>query len=133
MIVEEGTHTSDVGGGLHLMGEWHGCQAPLRLFADVDEVRHACIDAATAANLTVVGDRFHVLPDQGVTGMVLLAESHLAIRTWPQAAKVALDVFVCNHRDDNRDKARILFAGLHQLYRPTREELFQVRRGGAMA
>ena len=130
MIVEEGPSPDEVGGGLHLMGEWHACQGPRILLESLVHVREACVAAVNQAGLTVVGDRFFPLPDGGVTGTVLLAESHLAIRTWPPEATVALDVFVCNHTQDNRAKARVLFDLVRRSYRPLREELLQVRRGG---
>ena len=46
--------------------------------------------------MTVVGDSFHQFEPQGVTGTVLLAESHLAIHTWPEQGFVTIDVYVCN-------------------------------------
>lgn len=118
------------GGGLHLMAEWYECGAAHGLMAVEQLVRSACVAATEAAELTAVGDRFCVLDDGGVSGMVLLAESHLAIRTWPATAGVALDVFVCNHRADNRQKARTLYDLLRAQYRPGRENLLQVGRNG---
>lgn len=131
MFLEESPGIEEVGGGLHLMAEWHACQGPRILLESVVHVRAACIAAATDARLTVVGDRFFAAADGGVTGTVLLAESHLAIRTWPPEATVALDVFVCNRTHDNRPKAHALLELVRGAYRPGWEELLQVRRGGA--
>ena len=55
-----------------------------RVHARRRAARSVCIDAVAAAGLTVVGERFHQFEPQGVTGTVLLAESHLAIHTWPE-------------------------------------------------
>jgi S-adenosylmethionine decarboxylase proenzyme len=133
VIVEDVPCSDEPGGGLHLMGEWHECQGPRLLLESLSHVRAACLAAANEANLTVVGDHFYPLPDGGVTGTVLLAESHLAIRTWPPEAQVALDVFVCNRTHDNRAKARAVFELVRRAYRPRREEMVQVRRGGLAA
>jgi spermidine synthase len=130
VILEETPYGDDGGRGLHLMGEWHECQGPRLLLESLAHVRATCLAAATEAGLTVVGDRFFPLPDGGITGTVLLAESHLAIRTWPAEATVALDVFVCNRTQDNRAKARAVFETVRRAYQPRREEMLQVRRGG---
>jgi len=121
---------SDAGGGLHLMAEWYDCSGRIQLLRVDHEVRQACVAATQAAELTVVGDHFHAMPDGGVLGMVLLAESHLAIRTWPATAGVALDIFVCNHRHDNRPKAHALYACLKAEFGPSGENLLQVGRSG---
>ena len=57
-----------------------------------------CERLAGEAGLSVVGRQFHAFVphgDAGVTGMLLLAESHLAVHTWPELRAVTLDVFVC--------------------------------------
>jgi S-adenosylmethionine/arginine decarboxylase-like enzyme len=122
---------ADAGGGLHLMAEWYDCVGRVQLLRVEQELRRTCVAATEAAELTVVGDHFHAMPDGGVLGMVLLAESHLAIRTWPASAGVALDIFVCNHRNDNRYKARALYACLRAEFMPDGENLLQVGRSGA--
>ena len=62
------------------------------------------LQATRDAGLTVVGDAFYQFEPQGVTGTVLLAESHLAIHTWPERSFVTVDVYVCNLATDNSDK-----------------------------
>jgi hypothetical protein len=54
------------------------------------------------SGLTPVGELFHRFePGGGVTGVVLLAESHLAVHTWPELGAVTMDVYVCNFSGDN--------------------------------
>ena len=91
--------------GIHLLGEWYGCPADTPAFTRADVLRDVCVGAARNAGLTVVGDRFFQFEPQGVTGTVLLAESHIAIHTWPEAGFVTVDVYVCNYTTDNTDKA----------------------------
>ena len=74
--------------GIHLLGEWYGCPADTPEFTRADALRDLCVNAARDAGLTVVGERFFQFEPQGVTGTVLLAESHIAIHTWPEAGFV---------------------------------------------
>ena len=60
--------------------------------------------------------------------MVVLAESHLSIHTWPEKRFVTLDVFVCNLNCDNRAKARQLFATLVALFQPAQQRCYEVER-----
>lgn len=57
------------------------------------------IAAAQAARATIVGERFHHFSPQGVSGVILLAESHLSIHTWPEHGYAALDLFTCSDVD----------------------------------
>jgi S-adenosylmethionine/arginine decarboxylase-like enzyme len=65
-----------------------------------------------------------------VTGTVLLAESHLAIHTWPELGSLTIDVYVCNFTEDNTAKADELFAGLKSFFRPKRARFQRIERGG---
>jgi S-adenosylmethionine/arginine decarboxylase-like enzyme len=64
-----------------------------------------------------------------VTGVVLLAESHLALHTWPELAAVTLDVYVCNHAADNSARAEALLQALETAFAPGRCERRRVLRG----
>ena len=128
MILEECSSSAGIDGGLHLIAEWHECRAPRPILDHLHNVKRICVAAVSAAGLTVVGDHFHVLQDGGITGMVLLAESYLAIRTWPASGGVALDVLVCSHGGGNREKARSVLEVLRAIYCPDRENLMQVSR-----
>src|SRR5262249_18154900 len=117
-------------GGLHLMAEWYGCHGSILLLEDAVKLRRLCRSASQEAGLTIVGDRFHRLaPPLGGMGTVLLADSHLAIHTWPQSRFAALDVFVCNHTRDDRAKAHALYGALRSMLAPDNENFLQVKRG----
>jgi spermidine synthase len=77
----------------------------------------------------VLGDFFHQFGDDGFTGTLVLAESHIAIHTWPETSTVALDVFVCNHSRDNSDKAQQLFNDVLNLLKPKEVIRQAVQRG----
>ena len=115
--------------GIHLLGEWYGCPAHTPEFTRADALRALCLDAVRATGLTVVGDAFHQFEPQGVTGTVLLAESHLAIHTWPEHGFVTVDVYVCNLATDNSDKAKHLFRALEKALKPARAKFQAIHRG----
>jgi S-adenosylmethionine decarboxylase len=116
--------------GIHLLGEWYGCPRETPEFTRAEALRALCRDAVAAAELTLVGDCFHQFEPQGVTGTVLLAESHVAIHTWPEAGFATVDVYVCNYTSDNTDKAERLFRALEAALRPQRTRFHSIRRGG---
>ncbi|OHA08520.1 MAG: hypothetical protein A3B37_00265 [Candidatus Sungbacteria bacterium RIFCSPLOWO2_01_FULL_59_16] len=69
------------------------------------------------------------MADQGgITGVVIVSESHLTIHTWPERRFVNLDVFFCNYTRDNTRKARAVFAEFKKMYRPRRMRLREVWR-----
>ena len=116
--------------GIHLLGEWYGCPAQSGEFARADALRALCIEAVRATGLTIVGDSFFQFEPQGVTGTVLLAESHIAIHTWPEAGFVSVDVYVCNLTTDNSAKAEQVFRVLEAALQPRRKRFQAIRRGG---
>lgn len=109
--------------GLHLTADLAGC-ANEDLLTDGSGLAREIRAAAEDAGLSVVGEHWHRFPDAldgqpgGITGMLLLAESHVALHTWPEIASVTLDVYVCNYEGDNSDKARALMAALVALFEP---------------
>ncbi|HXU53784.1 MAG TPA: adenosylmethionine decarboxylase [Casimicrobiaceae bacterium] len=117
--------------GIHLLGEWYGCPPTKPELRDAHTLRELCIAAVKDAGLTIVGERFHQFEPQGVTGAVILAESHLAIHTWPENGSVTLDVYVCNYTTDNSAKAEALFRALERGLEPSRTRFQAIHRGGA--
>jgi S-adenosylmethionine decarboxylase proenzyme len=120
--------------GHHLTADLSGCEASQAWMQDSDALRDACLRHVAAVGLTAVADRFHRFPPRqvgepaGVTGVVLLAESHLAVHTWPEQGVVTLDVFVCNLVGDNRARAHALIDGLIEGFRPRGIHRQAVRR-----
>jgi S-adenosylmethionine decarboxylase proenzyme len=116
--------------GIHLLGEWYGCPPDTPEFTRAEVLRDLCVSAARNAGLTVVGERFFQFEPQGVTGTVLLAESHIAIHTRPESGFVTVDVYVCNFTTDNTAKAERVFEELKAALRPGRALYQAIHRGG---
>jgi S-adenosylmethionine decarboxylase proenzyme len=103
--------------GLHIVANLYAC-ADERYLTDGAALRRACLAAIARAGLTVLGDLFRQFDGGGTTGCVVLAESHVAIHTWPELRSVTLDAFVCNYSRDNSLAARGLVDELAALFRP---------------
>jgi S-adenosylmethionine decarboxylase proenzyme len=115
--------------GLHLVAELHRCAAQ-PLLREAGALRALCLQAVADAGLTPVGDLFHHFgAGGGVTGVVLLAESHVAVHTWPELAAVTLDVYVCNLLSDNSARAERLVAALEQAFAPQHVQAQRLQRG----
>jgi S-adenosylmethionine decarboxylase proenzyme len=104
--------------GSHLTADLRGCDADQPLMLSPAALRALCVDAVAAADLGAVAELFHRFTpasgqtQSGITGVVLLAESHLAVHTWPELGAVSLDVYVCNLGRDNCDRAEALMSRL---------------------
>ena len=125
--------------GLHLTADLHGCSAAAAAMTEPDALRALCVAAVEAAGLEAVSDVFHRYEPApgsaphapaGITGVVLLAESHLAVHTWPELGAATLDVYVCNLATDNSAKAERLFRSLEAALKPTRVKFHSIHRGG---
>ncbi len=120
--------------GLHLIADLHDCRCAPGLLLDAAGLEVICVDACNRHGLTVVGRLFHAFRDAagqpaGVTGTVVLAESHLAVHTWPEVGGVTLDVYVCNFSGDNSARAQALFSEMIATFAPARLEKKEVARG----
>src|SRR5438067_11996509 len=98
--------------GIHLLGEWYGCPAAMPEMTRADPLRALCLRLSEASGMTIVGDRFFQFEPQGVTGTVLLAESHLAMHTLPEPGFVTIDVYVRNDPTDNTPESSRKFRTL---------------------
>lgn len=83
--------------GVHLLLELYDCpEGLLRYPADSQRILLA---AAAAMGATIVEERFHAFSPHGVSGVVIIAESHLTVHTWPEHGYAAVDVFSCGGLD----------------------------------
>jgi S-adenosylmethionine decarboxylase len=116
--------------GLHLTGDLFDCACPAKRLVDMPELRAQCLMAVHDAGLTPVADLFHPFPGSaGVTGIVLLAESHMAVHTWPETMGVTLDIYVCNFGADNSARAHALRHAMAAFFAPATSCMQEMRRG----
>ncbi len=99
--------------GTHIVCELSGCTPSI--LTDVDAVREMMIGAAEASRATIMEVAFHRFQPQGVSGVVVLAESHISIHTWPEMGYAAMDFYTCGDHTDPwlacEHAARVLGAG----------------------
>ena len=79
--------------GKHLLLELKDCDAGL--LNDMDYLREALTEVAILIGATVIKDDFYQFSPQGISGVVIIAESHISIHTWPEYSFAAVDVFTC--------------------------------------
>jgi S-adenosylmethionine decarboxylase proenzyme len=104
--------------GKHILCEFYGCDQAC--IADADRVREILLEAAEVAGATIVDSMFHQYSPHGVSGVVVIEESHLAIHTWPEHGFAAVDLFTCGESVDP-------WAGFHVI-----EEAFQAENSSSI-
>lgn len=111
--------------GTHVILDLEGC--PERLLTDTETIRRKLKQAAEQAGATIVGEAFHEFNPPGVSGVLLIAESHLSVHTWPSLGTAALDVYTCGKNFDAHKAADLLVVSLGA----RRQQRVVVHRGRA--
>lgn len=94
----------------HVVCDLSGCLVPL--LEDLPALESLLRDCATRGGATVVASHFHPFSPQGASGVVILAESHATIHTWPEIGYAAIDVFTCGAPEIARNVAQHICAAL---------------------
>lgn len=92
--------------GTHVFGSVNGC--PRELLEKVNIVKDIMLKTVSETKLNQVGETFHQFKPFGVTGVILLAESHISIHTWPEKGYAAIDVFTCGKEGNASDAFDVL-------------------------
>ncbi len=92
--------------GKHLLLELKDCDK--EVLNDIGFLKGALLAAANECGATVLGESFHQFNPQGVSGVMVIAESHLFIHTWPEYAYAAADIFTCGNSVQPEKAAQIL-------------------------
>lgn len=82
--------------GRHVIAEISGCDP--QLLDDIKKVESIMVNSALMAGAEVREVAFHKFSPQGVSGVVVISESHLTIHTWPELGYAAVDVFTCGDK-----------------------------------
>ena len=109
--------------GQHLILELYGCSA--EALSSVADVQDAMIRGAQAAGATIIDSIFHHFEPYGVSGVVVIAESHFAIHTWPEHNFASVDLFTCG------DKTRPweAFKTVKKMFKATHFSVMKMERG----
>ena len=82
--------------GRQILLEFYGCRR--ECLNDAESIKTAMLEAASRARATVIQATFNRFSPHGVSGVVVIAESHLAIHTWPEHGYAAIDIFTCGSK-----------------------------------
>lgn len=85
--------------GKHLIVEMYGCDH--QLINDINFVEKSIFEAAVRSKATVIEGKFHTFAPHGISGVLIIAESHFAIHTWPEYGYCAVDIFTCGDLTEN--------------------------------
>lgn len=107
--------------GTHLIIDLENAQR----LDDPEHIESSLIFAAEEAGATVLSSDFHIFtPNNGVSGVIVLAESHISIHTWPERGFAAVDVFMCGNAEPMKT-----IAALKRAFAPERIGLQEIKRG----
>ncbi|OJT85863.1 S-adenosylmethionine decarboxylase proenzyme, partial [Clostridioides difficile] len=108
--------------GRHILVEYYNCDE--NVLKDPRLIENFMNDSALNAKATIVDSVFHHFNPWGVSGAVIIAESHLTIHTWPEYGYAAADFFTCGDIDPWKS-----FELLEQLLKSERSESTEIPRG----
>jgi S-adenosylmethionine decarboxylase len=109
--------------GRHLLLELRICNE--EVLDDLSVLKECLNEAAVKCGATVVGESFYHFSPQGVSGVVNIAESHIAIHTWPEHGYAAVDVFTCGTNVDPEKAVKFIAEKLGA----QTHSLIELRRG----
>jgi len=92
--------------GKHVLIELNDCNKDL--INDIEYLRMTLSEVARQIGATVIKDTFYQFTPQGVSGVVLIAESHISVHTWPEYNYAAVDVFTCGDVIEPRNAVKLL-------------------------
>jgi spermidine synthase len=108
--------------GNHILVEFMNCDP--HIMNDVAGIERDMVAAAQKAGATVINSTFHHFSPWGVSGVVVIQESHLAIHTWPEYGYAAVDLFTCGEMD-----AWISFDHLKDCFKSQSYSAIEMKRG----
>ena len=109
--------------GKHLLLELNECEHSI--LNDLPFIRETMLFAARECGATVLGESFHQFSPQGVSGVIIIAESHLTIHTWPEHGYAAADIFTCGTTVQPEIAAEVIIERL----KPKTNAIIHMNRG----
>ncbi len=86
--------------GTHIFADLYGCNATK--LDNLNYIQESLKNAAIISGATCVDEKFHKFSPQGVTGVIVLQESHISIHTWPEYKYASIDFFSCGGKVDGQ-------------------------------
>ena len=109
--------------GHHLLVDLYDVAAPL--LSDMPLIRRTLTEAVRAAGATLLSIDLHVFePNGGISGVAILAESHISIHTWPERGYAAIDAFMCG-----KANPASAVQTLRQAFTPGNIQITEIKRG----
>jgi len=109
--------------GRHLIAELYDCDE--EILNNVTEIEYQMTKAAIECGATIVTSSFHRFLPHGVSGAIIISESHLAIHTWPEYKYASLDIYTCGDSVD----PWVAFNYLKDAFKSGRQEVIENKRG----
>ena len=109
--------------GKHILLELKDCNE--EALNDLGFLRSTLVEAAKDCGATVLGESFHPFNPHGVSGVVVIAESHLSVHTWPEYGYAAVDIFTCGDSVQPEKAAEVLIEKLGA----KNHSLIEIQRG----
>ncbi len=109
--------------GFHYIVEASGCDQ--EVIGDAEKMREILTQAAKEGNMEIKTSYFYKFTPTGISGIVIVAESHISIHTWPENQYVALDVYVCGSKSKPEKTINYILNALDSTY----AHVSEVQRG----
>ena len=109
--------------GTHLICEYFGCDG--KILNDIKTVSASLVSAAQKCNATILRKFFHKFGGQGISGVIVISESHISVHTWPERNYAAVDFFTCS----SACNADIAAAYLSKVFKSKKHSVLKIKRG----
>ena len=109
--------------GRHILVEFYECNEDI--LNDENYIEQEMLEGTRKANATIVSSSFHKFSPHGVSGVIVIAESHVAIHTWPEYQYAAVDIFTCGETID----PWVIFRYLEEKFESKHSSRLELKRG----
>ena len=106
--------------GIHLILDLWGAQN----LNSMSKIKKLLTESVKACGATLLKTELHQFSPQGISGIAVIAESHISIHTWPEKGYAAMDIFTCGKVDPYR--ALVI---IKKILQPERVEMIEIKRG----
>ena len=109
--------------GTHILLDLYDCQ--LQDLSDLEQMKTIMLVTALEIGADIIASKFYKFKPYGVSGVVIIAESHLTIHTWPEYKFCSIDIYSCSKRVD----LELAINLLKKFFQPKKVEVKQLERG----